>query len=187
MKKTIILSAICLAQSVFSQIAIGGKGSVSSASVSIEFNDNDADRSNNKRGLVLPWVTSVQAVENGATAAGRTLVNGTLIFDTSDKKVKLKKPTGWEDLTLSTSGIVDTSLQDNRTEDPKAKVSVGTTQSNVDGILVLEDNNKAMMLPIVNSYEDIISPEPGTMVFDFPKHLLCFYNGKEWTFWAPSR
>lgn len=178
-----ILPALLIAQSVCSQIAIGGKETITNHSVSIEF-DDDNNRANNARGLILPWVTSTTAVENGATTIGRTVANGTLIFDISDKKVKLKKPGGWEDLTLSDSGTVNTSLQKSKQETENSKVAIGQASTNADGILVLEDKDKAMILPLVDDYQYIMSPEPGTMVFDFSRHMLCFFNGTEWTFWT---
>lgn len=171
MKKIFLIKIILLSFSYsFGQVIIGtGKASPTNSSVSLEFGTE-------KKGLVLPWVDSAVAV-TGA-------VDGTLIYDTADKKVKVLENGIWTDQTLLVNGIVDTSLQDSLTEQSNAKVSVGTPTS-TPGILVLEDTNKGMILPLINSYTEITSPTTGMMVFDTTKKLLCFFNGKQWTFWQP--
>jgi hypothetical protein len=160
---------------VFSQVAIG-KTSVSSPSASLDFGTAN-------RGIVLPWVTSTAAV----TAA----VNGTMVYDLTDKKVKIKYASGWKDLSVDTSGTtVDpmTStdgaiIQNTATENTAAKTSIGTLTP-TPGILVLEDNNKAMILPKVASpHLNIINPSPGMMVYDTFNKQLTVFNGTVWTFW----
>lgn len=166
--KCFSIFSISLSCQVFCQVALG-KASVSNSSVSLEFADTEP------KGLILPWVTSTTDV-TGA-------VNGTLVFDTSDKKAKVKLVSGWKDLSLETNGAVNTSLQDPITENSKAKVTVGTPSS-TPGILVLEDSSKAMILPkVVNPHLNIINPSPGMMVYDTVSKLLCFFNGSVWTFW----
>ena len=168
MKKIIITSVLTFAfHSLSSQIAIG-KQTVSSNSVSLEFGSEN-------RGLILPWVTS----QNNVTCA----VPGTLIFDTSDKKIKVKLANTWFSLNSLTSGVVNTSLQDGETERPAAKVSIGTPSA-VPGILVLEDSNKAMILPkLASPHLNIINPESGTIAFDTVKQQLSIFNGTDWEFW----
>lgn len=168
MKKLIFaFLAIYLYTNISAQVIIGtGKNQSTNSSVSLEFGTEE-------KGIVLPYVNSSLVTSP---------VNGTLIFDVSDKKHKVYKNNSWADLTVVTNGQVDTSLQDNLTENLKSKVSVGTTTS-TSGILVLEDNNKAMILPQVASYANITSPAPGMMVFDTSTKLLCFFNGTQWSFW----
>lgn len=66
------------------QVAIG-KESISNSSASLEFAEGS-------RGLVLPWVDST----NPNTSA----VDGTLIFDTSDFKVKYRSINKWLDISV---------------------------------------------------------------------------------------
>ena len=157
----------------FSQIAIG-KPSVSNISVSLEFGDNA------NKGIILPWVTSAGDV-SGA-------VNGTIIYDTTDKKVKYMKGGTWFDLSRDNTGTVDTSIQDPLTESTSAKAAIGSSGSTdtTPGILVLTDTDKAMVLPRVASpHLNIVNPAAGMMVYDTFNHLMAVYNGTVWSFWRP--
>lgn len=73
MKNICLLAFVLFANSLTSQIAVG-KTTLESASSSIEFGSE-------YRGIVLPWVTAAANVANA--------VNGTIIFDAGDKKVKV--------------------------------------------------------------------------------------------------
>lgn len=176
MKKIIIFTFLLSSSLIFSQVALG-KSSISSPSVSLEFG-NVAGDANKQLGIILPWVNSANAVAN--------VVPGTLIFDTTDKKVKYYKETDtspiWFDLTVDNTGEVDTSLQKTITEQTEAKVSIGTPTA-VPGILVLEDADKAMVLPLVDKYSSVINPSPGMMVYDVSNDMICLYNGNVWSFW----
>ena len=179
----IILSFIC-SSFVYSQVAIG-KNTVSNNSVSLEFGDYNIGQG---MGIIVPWVQS----QSTLTSAER----GTIIFDTSDHVVKYKKTNGtWSHLSkneiididgitaFDTTGTVDLSLQTALDEKTTAKVSVGSP-TNTPGILVLEDNNKAMILPKVPSpHLNVINPEPGLMVYDTDSKMLAIFNGKVWSFW----
>lgn len=170
--KKIILCFLLASLWTHAQVAIG-KSSVSNAWVSLEFG-------NENRGLILPWVTSAGAV-SGA-------VDGTFIFDVDDKKIKLMKAGTWTDLSVDPSGIVDTHLQDPKTERLDAKVAIGKNANtdNTPGLLVLTDTNKALVLPKVASpHLNIINPSPGMMVYDTTAHQLAVFNGTYWTFWKP--
>ncbi|MBB6369542.1 hypothetical protein [Chryseobacterium shigense] len=178
MIKNIILTGVFLAADLISaQIGIS-RESVSNASVSLQFGDNE------NKGLLLPYVTD----KTGITE------NGTLLFDMSDYKVKYLKDTNtWFDLSVDTTGNTgntDFNIQaSDRAEQPGAKVSIITADDGTDttkGILVLADNNKAMVLPKVASpHLNIIDPSAGMMAYDTVKKQLAVYNGKVWTFWKP--
>lgn len=171
MKNICLLAFVLFANSLTSQIAVG-KTTLESASSSIEFGSE-------YRGIVLPWVTA--NVANAVNA-----VNGTIIFDAGDKKVKVYANNVWKDLTINTNGVADTTLQDGLTERNNAKLSVGTVTS-TPGILVLEDNNKAMILPkVANPHLNIVSPTPRMLVYDTTKKMLVVFNGTVWTFWKAS-
>ncbi|REC46952.1 hypothetical protein [Chryseobacterium pennipullorum] len=169
---TLCLVFFCLASA---QVAIG-KQIVASPSVSLDFGAAN-------RGMILPWATSAAAVTSVA--------NGTMIYDLSDKKIKVKYNAGWKDLSIDASGttidpvtsVDGVTIQNSATETGSAKVAVGTPTS-VPGVLVLEDTNKAMVLPKASSpHLNIINPAPGMMVYDTNSKLLAVYNGKVWTFW----
>ena len=174
-KITYSLFLVFLSINAFSQVAIG-KTSITNTSVSLEFG-------NENRGIVLPWVES----ETKVTTTG--VVDGTLIYDTSDHKVKLRANSGWKDLSVDATGFADTSIQDTKTDKPIAKVVIGAdgATNTTPGILVLSDSDKAMILPKVASpHLNIMKPAAGMIVYDTVSRQLAVYNGKVWSFWKPE-
>ena len=174
-KITFSLFLVFLSINAFSQVAIG-KSSITNTSVSLEFG-------NENRGIVLPWVES----ETKVTTTG--VVDGTLIYDTLDHKVKLRANNGWKDLSVDTTGDADTSIQDTKTDQPGAKVVIGAdgATNTTPGILVLSDSDKAMILPKVASpHLNIIKPAAGMIVYDSVSRQLAVYNGRVWSFWKPE-
>ena len=196
MKNIIKIFCLFVVNLATAQVAIG-KASISTIppantttnpSISLEFGDYGGALLG--RGIILPWITA----DMDKAAA----VPGTIIFDTVDKIVKYKNGAGagnWFSLSKNetvpvigdTTGVVITTLQDSYTDNPNAKVSIGTPATPaVPGILVLEENNKAMILPKVASpHLNIVNPEPGTMAYDTVKKQLAIFNGKVWSFWKP--
>lgn len=182
---------------------------VTNPSISLEF----YDAADNRKGLILPWTSTVNDLPvsyNASTGAGYrgmqgTIENGTLIYDLSDKNVKYRKDNAWFNLTavsypvtvtradnsnvvISGNNAVDSSLQDNKSESASAKVGIGTTSGNdtANGIVVLTDSNRAMVLPKVASpHLNIVNPTAGMMVFDTVKQQLAVFNGTVWSFWKP--
>ena len=184
MKNIFITLSIFLSTCAFAQVAIG-KASVN-PSVSLEFYDN----ADNVRGIILPWVDGVSDTAPFITNSPITeiVVNGTLVYDTSDKKVKVKYASGWRDLSVDTTGTVTTTLQDTLSDLDTAKVLIGGNPytDTTPGILVLADTNKAMVLPKVASpHLNIVNPSPGMMVYDTTKKQLAVFNGTVWSFWKP--
>ncbi|MDO5615428.1 MAG: hypothetical protein Q4G16_04500 [Cruoricaptor ignavus] len=165
----------------FAQVTIGG-GVVNNTDVSLQFKDNE------NKGVVLPWVSTVANTPDDSYKGLPNSVEGTLIYDITDKKVKYRKDSQWFDLSVDATGAVDYSLQNNKTENEKAKVSIGTQDSgDTDGILVLKDDNKAMILPReVSPHLNIKNPTPGTIVYDTLKKQLAVYNGTVWSFWKAT-
>ena len=175
MKNIVATLSLLFATTLSAQVAIG-KATVSSPAVSLEFYDN----ADNTRGIILPWVTNTAAV-TGA-------VNGTIVYNTADRKVYVKYASGWRDLSVDTSGTVTTTLQDALSDLDTAKVLIGgdPATDTTPGILVLADTNKAMVLPKVASpHLNIVNPSPGMMVYDTTKKQLAVFNGTVWSFWKP--
>lgn len=182
MKNIFLIAAFLSAACASAQVAIG-KTDLSNVSVSLEFGSGN-------KGIIVPWVTSAAAVTNAQL--------GTIVFDTADKLMKYRKNDGtWFALSknetatvggnagFDTTGAADTSLQDALTDKPDAKASIGTPTS-TPGMLVLEDSNKAMILPKVASpHLNIVNPEPGMMVYDTTAKQLAVFNGTVWNFWKP--
>lgn len=173
MKNIITTLAILSFVGVKSQVAIG-KTAVTNSSVSLEFSNTE------NRGLILPYITD----KTGITTLG------TVIYDTTDHKVKyLKDDNTWFDFSVDCTGAADLSIQgSDKTEQTTAKTAIGTNGATdtTPGILVLTDSDKAMILPKVASpHLNIINPAPGMLVYDAAKRQLAVYNGTVWSFWKP--
>lgn len=165
---------ITLGSFAYAQVSIGGT-TVSSNSVSLEFGTGN-------RGMILPYVTSAAAVQTAG------VVDGTLIYDITDYRVKLRANGAWKDLTNDSTGTASTTIQATKTEKANAKVAIGANGATdtTPGILVLTDTNKAMILPKVASpHLNIIQPSAGMIVFDTTKKQLAVFNGTVWSFWKP--
>lgn len=178
MKKIIIISTIFIAHLAFSQIAIG-KSATSTLSDNVTPNPNiSLEFGTGNKGIILPWVTSAA----GVTSA----VPGTIIFDTTDYKIKVKLAASWKDLSINTNGIADTTLQNSLTDQSTAKTVIGTNAATdtTPGILVLSDTNRAMVLPkMVSPHLNIKNPAPGMIAYDTSTKQLAVFNGTVWSFW----
>lgn len=176
MKNVLTLGFFIICTFHYSQVAIGKASVSNTTSISLEFGNTAA------KGLLLPWVTNETAVAGA--------VPGTMIYDLNDKKVKYykydesKSSNVWFDLSVDGSGAADDSLQVPLEEKAGAKVTIGAPTA-TPGILVLEDTNKAMVLPLVDKYSSVLNPSPGMMVYDLANNMLCLFNGKVWSFWKP--
>lgn len=196
MKKYIAVFAVIISGVMKSQVTIGKTENASSpvnASVSLEF----GNATGGVKGLVLPWVTSATAV-TGSPATVPAPALGTLIFDSSDQKVKYRRIVGgntvWDDLSVGAQTPVSPSQPDSNDENTSAKVLVGGVAATdvTRGVLVLADTNKAMVLPRVSSVADIVNPSAGMMVYvtgtsngtGANANQMAVFNGREWTFWA---
>jgi hypothetical protein len=168
-KLIISLAMLIIAQCLSAQIAIG-KTNVDGAGL-LDFNIG--------KGLILPWVET----------AGTADDNGTLIFDTSDNKVKARINGVWEDLSEN-SGSLNT-IKTNKVNQHLLKTEneintiIGSPTPTANGVLVLESSDKALILPKMPSpHLNMVDPEPGTVVYDTVSNLMCVFNGEEWTFWG---
>lgn len=170
--KTIITTLLSTLMSLMlsAQLVIG-KSTIESPSAILDFSVEN-------KGIVLPRVLSIDA--NTA---------GTLYYDTTAKKVFLKtNATNPFDLSVEAATIDLSSYISSMqalVESPNINGAIiGANSSDAKGVLVLEDNTKAMILPKVASpHTAIINPEPGTIVYDSTKKLLSVYNGTQWSFW----
>lgn len=159
----IIFSFISLC--AFAQVAIGKTGVDGSAILDFKSDTN--------KGIILPWVDS----STGITSVGA------LIYGVSSKKVMYRDNTGWQDLSVNT-GSVDTQEIENLSEVGEGLI-IGDVSGAAEGVLVLNDNTKALVLPKSSEpWLNIQDPEAGTIVYDTKNNLLCVYNGTEWAFWG---
>lgn len=178
MKKIIIATLITFSSMSFSQVIIGDNvgTATNKTSVLLEF------AANQNKGLILPYVTTVPS--------GSGLSEGTIILDASDStEARVKFYNGvWNDLS-GQDGDITTALanQPTTTENSGAKAIIGANTSSADGVLILESATKAMILPIVESTDDVPQPAPGMMVYinKTGAKRLAVFNGSKWSYWKP--
>lgn len=168
MKKIIYIACVLFTVCEVQSQAVIGK-QIPDGSGIVDFNTNG------KSGIVLPWVTELPT--------GQALAGGVLVYDTAKKKVMYYNETEWVDLSTN-SGEVDLTIQAAVPEAATKGTVVGAKSSAVDGVLVLESADKALILPKVASpHLSIVKPMPGTICYDTVKKMVCIYNGSEWSFW----
>ncbi|MGH1517371.1 hypothetical protein [Chryseobacterium sp. JK1] len=156
------------------QIAIS-KSKINGNSTILDFEDSPF----NRKGIILPSVENVS--EALATVTSHN--NGTFLFDISDDKVKMYENDTWVDLSDSgdDSLIIRNSSPDYSTTQG---IIINSHISNAKGVIVLESNNKAMILPkIENPHLNVKSPYPGMMCYDTISNSLAIFNGSEWSYW----
>lgn len=180
MKKNIIIPILSLISSLsYAQIIIGDEvgTATNKTSVLLEFS-----KAQNK-GIILPYVKTLPT----------NPTEGTIILDaTNGSKAKMKYYNGkWTDLSVDEANIATHLAAQPSTPsgvNGDTKVIIGSNTSTADGVLVLESTQKAMVLPRVNSTNDIINPAPGMMVYvnnpNTKEKLLAVFNGQSWSFWA---
>ncbi len=162
MKYIYIAIALIMSEFCFSQIAIG-KSSVDGDGL-LDF------VSGTTKGIILP---KVESLNNQV---------GSLVFDTSDNKVKYNNGS-WVDLSIN-SGTSDITNQSSYTERGGGTI-IGSDTSSAEGVLILESSDKALILPkIASPHLNVKSPSPGMICYDTDKDLLAIYNGIQWAFWT---
>ena len=188
-KHIFLILALAVSSTAFSQVIIGDDvGTVPAGqktSVLLEF------ALGQNKGIILPYVRTLPT--------GTGLVEGTILTDATDQQnatVKFynggTRNNGWYFLNANKNGNITAALSTQPTaaqvtEDTAAKAIIGASSSSADGVLVLESADKAMVLPMVNSTNDIPRPAPGMMVYlNGTNKRLAVYNGIYWAYWAPE-
>lgn len=160
---------LCFSITTFAQVSIG-KETVESESTILDFNNVDT----NTNGLIL---SAVSELPTNLTSSN----NGTLLFDRTTKKVKMYENNYWVD--LSDEGD-DQTIETNPSEDLGKGVIIGKEETNAKGILVLESENQAMILPrIADPHSTVKSPYPGMICYDTKSKSLAVFDGKVWNYW----
>ncbi len=174
-----------LAIGLNAQIAIG-KPSVNGANTLLDFAGNTVtnaptdQETTNHKGIVIPAVESspVFPVVSPTTINPN---NGTFLFDRSTNKIRMFENGVWKDMTDEGSG---SSLIVNNSPEVGNGVILGAATTTAQGVLVLESNNKAIILPhIKNPHLTVRSPYPGMMCYDTVSNSLAIFDGLEWSFW----
>lgn len=190
MKKVITILTLAVFATAYSQVIIGGDTGTATdkTSVLLDFAPNQ------NKGIILPYVRTVPS--------GAGLVEGTIILDAQDPNKSYVKyyngnttagTNGWTDLSSGNKADINTALAKQPTatqvtENAEAKAIIGANTTSAEGVLVLESTDKAMVLPMVNSTDDIPNPAPGMLVYlnKAGAKRLAVFNGAKWAYWAPN-
>jgi len=161
--KILNLLIFAMSISLSAQIAIGKENVEGSGILDFGFGQN--------KGIILPAVT----------ATSQTPVNGTILFDQNDKKIKILENKIW--LELSKSGSTEDLLISDEKESGEG-VILGAESSAVSGVLVLESSNQALILPKIADPEiNVKSPYPGMICYDITSKSLAVFDGIAWNYW----
>lgn len=162
-------------QALSAQVIIGNDigTAIDKTSVLLEFSTDQ------NRGIILPYITNTSEINT----PGSIFLNAT-----TPTAAKIEYYNGTDYINLNGRDANVTSLltiQPPANEKTGSKVIIGNSTSPANGILVLESTTKAMVLPKVSSYKNIVNPAPGMMVLiDSGDKTLAFFNGSQWSFWS---
>ena len=169
MKNIIYAAILCGFASIsFAQVAVG-KSTVDGNNTILDFEESTTN------GIILPAVTTVppglDATNNG----------GTFAFDLTDSKVKMYENGIWVEL----SDVGEkTALLTNSSNEIGDGLIIGAETSAATGILVLESDEDAMILPKVEKPEiNVKSSYPGMICYETVSKSLAVYNGTVWNYW----
>ncbi|MGV0978527.1 hypothetical protein [Empedobacter falsenii] len=169
MKNIIYAAILCGFASIsFGQVSIG-KNAVDGNNTILDFEESTTN------GIILPAVTTVP------TGLDATNNGGTFAFDLTDSKVKMYENGIWVEL----SDVGEkTALLTNSSNEVGDGVIIGAETSAATGILVLESDKDAMILPKVNQPEiNVKSPYPGMICYDTASKTVAIFDGKVWNYW----
>lgn len=167
-KQISLISAFFIFNVFSAQVAIE-KETVEGNSTVLDF-DNTAG---NTKGLILPATSGLPS--------GGSLANGTFVFDTTDNKVKVYENNAWKPLTDAGSS---SAVAVNSSNDSGSGVIMGASASSADGVLVLESDTKAMILPkIASPHINVKNPYPGMICYDTASKTLAVFDGSVWSYW----
>ncbi|HEY4540082.1 MAG TPA: hypothetical protein VIG94_08755 [Faecalibacter sp.] len=147
----------------YSQLGIGKKSI--EGSVLIDFAENTTN------GLILPHVEDVDTMMDNTV--------GTLVFDKKSKKIKYYNGTEWIALNKEEGAIP---YEPNDVEKGYNQgVIIGSEESDAIGVLILESEDKALVLPkIENPAKNVPSPYAGMICLDTISNNVYIFNGVVW-------
>jgi hypothetical protein len=124
------------------------------------------------KGIILPIVETLPT----------TAVNGTTSMDKNEQKVKMKQNGVW--VNMSGIGNVSRVSFNTSTDVSQNGIIIGSTKSTAAGVLVLESNTKALILPKVNSpHLNVKSPVAGMICYDTASNCVAIFDGTNWNYW----
>lgn len=151
------------------QVAIG-KTEVDGVSALLDFENS----SNNTNGIILPSVDDVQTL---------SLHNGTFAYDRASTSVKMYENGNWVDVTDSAATLPSYYSAPSASEVGQG-VIIGKETSSAEGVLVLESDDKALILPhVFRPHDSVEGPYPGMICYDTESKSLAVFDGANWHYW----
>tara|TARA_R110000751_G_scaffold937_21_gene3576 strand:- start:29995 stop:30474 length:480 start_codon:yes stop_codon:yes gene_type:complete len=149
---TTLMSAFCTAQVLINRTT------ASSSSVVLEFG-------NEAKGIVLEPIDFLSSPSTG-----------TLIFDDNSGSFRYFNGTSW-------SPVITGGTSNSVTSYPASgQIILNDSNSAADGIFIIEDDARAMVLPVVpNGALTIKEPSIGHMYYDPVSQSIKVFNGVSWT------
>jgi hypothetical protein len=149
---TTLTSALCAAQVLIDRTT------ASSSSVILEFG-------NEAKGIVLEPIDLTSSMSPG-----------TMIFDDNSGSFRYFNGTSW-------SPVINGGTENSVTSYPASgKVILNDSNSTADGIFIIEDYTRAMVLPVVpNGTLTIKEPSIGHMFYGPENQSIKVFNGVSWT------
>lgn len=165
--RLILISFILKIQILFGQISIG-KANVDGSGL-IDF------QSETTKGIVLSHVEDVNKMHD--------ISEGTFVYDEFSAKVMFFDGETWIDMN-GVDGLNPSKLETIESSS-KTGMIIGNDTTDAIGILVLESDDRALILPkIENPAKNVKSPYAGMICYDTLSDNLYMFNGKYWTFWG---
>ena len=169
MKKIILTFSLGLVSFCNAQVAIG-KEAVDDESTILDFKVED-----NWFGIILP---AIQAAPATLTPAN----NGTFLFDKTDEKVKMYENNKW--VMLSHAKGSGTAIANNSSAEVGKGAIIGAPTTEAKGVLVLESDTKAAILPhIFRPDLNVRGPYPGMICYDTFSKMIAIFDGSVWNYW----
>ena len=184
MRKIVYFICLLLSCVINAQVVIGNEVPIESSSI-LEF-------SVGKKGIILPKVDILDPEIIYAS--------GTFLMDKNDKRVKIFIEGNWleisdegslTEITSENTGYpLTTAVVINDSEEIGGGMVISDTSSETyietvaDGILVLESDDKALVLPhVADPHLNIPKPVAGTMCYDTVSNSLAIFDGVVWNYW----
>jgi hypothetical protein len=164
------------------QIGIGIENNTNSRTLDFDnMCDSNGLNCQNKKGIILPAVDRLPLpTEN--------LVNGTMLLDKNGGVFRVYENDTWKKLSFL-PGDLSSIISVTNTQEVGNGVILGPTPTSpVNGVLILEDPNRALALPKIHKpYDTVPNPYPGMICYDTDSKSLMLFDGSYWNIWREKK
>lgn len=130
------------------------------------------------KGILLP------RVENTTETP---VAGGALAFNLTTQQVEVFNPLiGWQAMTEASTTYITSLNSEYEDLNPESGVIISAGNFSTTppvGVLVLESDDKALILPQVSDATLLPSPEAGMIAYDMNTKSIAIFNGSVWSFW----